>query len=50
MKMNKKGQINPKIVFTLGGFIAGYVLIGQINSSFSIVGGIICAFLAWKFL
>ncbi|MBS3089622.1 hypothetical protein J4461_01940 [Candidatus Pacearchaeota archaeon] len=48
--MNKKGQISPKVVMTLVGGIVGWLIVGQINPEFSIIGGIIGAIIAYRFL
>ena len=48
--MKKKAQINPKFILTAVGFIVGWIIGGKISPEFSVIGGAIGGFLAYRFL
>lgn len=48
--MKRKGQISPKIIFTAVGFVAGWLLGGMFGNLYSIIGGILGATIAYKYL
>lgn len=48
--MNKKGQIPPKLIMALIGGIVGWIIVGSFKPELSIIGGIIGALIAYRFL
>lgn len=46
--IGKKAQFHPKMISLIIGFIVGWVVAGQINQNYSIIGGAVGAFIAFR--